>query len=268
MSKPDDLFTHLQGRKYFNITTQAVETIPSQPPSQPPVASDQGTKETCTSHAVGKADVAILDGFKYNSDQDIIIENCENAVGRRRVNVDAFSSAPPITLPIWKDGEARQDISVKHWIQHEPVDQTWRGPAMTPEQLQEHHMAMVVVWNLNELHVTGPHALYVKSFRNQDNGMLKGYVFDTINSWDHLDKTPLIHQREIRDLYYVSLYSESVPQESVAQAAGTSDENNHPRRTKDPHGGPGHSIVQNFLGNNSTNMGGNMVFGNSTTNYH
>ena len=238
MSKPDDLFTHLQGRKYFNITTQAVETIPSQPPSHPPVASDQGTKETCTSHAVGKADVAILDGFKYNSDQDIIIENCENAVGRRRVNVDAFSSAPPITLPIWKDGEARQDISVKHWIQHQPVDQTWRGPAMTPEQLQEHHMAMVVVWNLNELHVTGPHALYVKSFRNQDNGMLKGYVFDTINSWDHLDKTPLIHQREIRDLYYVSLYSESVPQESVAQAAGTSDENNHPRRTKDPHGGP------------------------------
>ena len=94
MSKPDDLFTHLQEKKFYNIDTKKVETIPSQPPSQPPVSSDQGSAETCTSHAVGKADVAILDGFGYNSDQDKIIENCENAVGRKKVNVEAFSSAP------------------------------------------------------------------------------------------------------------------------------------------------------------------------------
>ena len=128
-------------------------------------------------------------------------------------------------------------------------------------------MAMVVVWNLNELHIRGPHALYVKSFQKQENGILKGeYIFDCINSWGRLDKTPIIHQREVRDLYYVALYSESVP--SAAEAAKTSDNNKDPRRAKDPRGGQGHSIVQKFSGNNSTNMGGNMVFGNSTTHYH
>ena len=266
-----DLFTHLQEKKFYNIDTKRVEPIPSQQPSQPPVSSDQGSAETCTSHAVGKADVAILDGFGYNSDQDKIIENCENAVGGKKVNVDAFSSAPSVTLPIWKEGDggAWQDISVRHWIQHQAVDQTWRGPAMTPEQLQEHHMAMVVVWNLNELHITGPHAVYVKSFQNQENGILKGqYIFDCINSWDRLDRTPLVHQREIRDLYYVSLYSDKA-------GAGVPEPSGGQKRK--PGGGPGpqqdegqggNSIVQNFSGNNSTNMGGNMVFGNSTTNYH
>ena len=277
MSKPDDLFTHLQEKKFYNIDTKKVETIPSQPPSQPPVSSDQGSAETCTSHAVGKADVAILDGFGYNSDQDKIIENCENAVGRKKVNVEDFSSAPPITLPIRKEGDggAWQDISVKHWIQRQPVDQNWQGPAMTPEQLQEHHMAMVVVWNLDEkLHrVTGPHAVYAKSFfQKQKFGILKGaYIFECINSWGKLDKTPLVHEEEIRDLYYVSLYSDT----AVKAGAGVPKPSGGQKMK--PGGGPGpqqdegqggNSIVQNFSGNNSTNMGGNMVFGNSTTHYH
>ena len=265
-----DLFTHLQEKKFYNIDTKKVEPIPSQQPSQPPVSSDQGSAETCTSHAVGKADVAILDGFGYNSDQDKIIKECENAVGRKKVNVEAFSSAPPITLPIRKEGDggAWQDISVKHWIQHQPVDQNWRGPAMTPEQLQEHHMAMVLVWNLNEIHIIGPHAVYVKSFQKQENGILKGqYIFDCINSWDRLDKTPLIHQREIRDLYYVSLYTES----AASSAAGTSGEkknNKRPDGKEQQQQGDGHgrSMKMDIRGRGHNVFGGNI--GNTNVHYH
>ena len=66
-----ELRSFLQERKYYNITSGRVETVPSGAAvGQPPVSSDQGSiRLTCASHSVGKADVAILDEFGYNSNQ-------------------------------------------------------------------------------------------------------------------------------------------------------------------------------------------------------
>ena len=124
-------------------------------------------------------------------------------------------------------------------------------------------MAMVLVWNLNEIHITGPHAIYVKSFQKQENGILKGqYIFDCINSWDRLDKTPLIHQREIRDLYYVSLYSDTVkagagvPKPSGGQNKKPGGE---PRPQQD--GGQGDHVNMDVDGIGHHVSGGNIVHG-------
>ena len=127
-------------------------------------------------------------------------------------------------------------------------------------------MAMVLVWNLNEIHITGPHAIYVKSFQKQENGILKGqYIFDCINSWGRLDKTPLIHQREIRDLYYVSLYSDTVKAGAgVPKPSGGQKSGGGPGPQQD--GGQGGNINIKISGKGHSISGGNKISGDHTVN--
>ena len=133
-------------------------------------------------------------------------------------------------------------------------------------------MAMVVVWNLDEkLHrVTGPHAVYAKSFfQKQKFGILKGaYIFECINSWGQLDKTPLVHQEEIRDLYYVSLYSDT----AVKAGAGVPKPSGGQKRKAgggpgpQQDGGQGKHVRIDVSGSGNTQTGGNIAGG--TILYH
>ena len=123
-------------------------------------------------------------------------------------------------------------------------------------------MAMVVVWNLKEpLHgITGPHAVYAKSFQKQKFGMLKGaYIFECINSWDQLDKTPLVHQDEIRDLYYVSLFSDTVKAGAGIPKPSGGQNKKHGRPQQD--GGQGDHVNMDVDGIGHHVSGGNIVHG-------
>ena len=134
-------------------------------------------------------------------------------------------------------------------------------------------MAMVVVWNLDDkLHrVTGPHAVYAKSFfQKQKFGMLKGdYIFECINSWGKLDKTPLVHEEEIRDLYYVSLYSDT----AVKAGAGVPKPSGGQKRKAGGGPGPqqdegqGGNIFIHISGKGNSMSGGNKIDGDQNNYY-
>ena len=74
------LLNLLRQRKTYDIharVDKSVDLIGAQPEltGQSSVVSDQGTEPTCSSHAVGKAIVEIIDGFTMDCDQDKIIED-------------------------------------------------------------------------------------------------------------------------------------------------------------------------------------------------
>ena len=76
-----DFLSKLKEKKFFNIFDKQEDTVPgrrrSPVPGQPPEVSNQGQVPVCTSHAVGKGVVAILDGANLNCYQvDIMFSNC------------------------------------------------------------------------------------------------------------------------------------------------------------------------------------------------
>ena len=68
-----DFLSKLKEKKFFNIVDKQEDTIPSRAvppiPSQPATVSDQGQVPVCTSHAVGKGVVDILNGANLDCDQ-------------------------------------------------------------------------------------------------------------------------------------------------------------------------------------------------------
>ena len=50
------------------------------PPAQPPKPSNQGQRPVCSSHAIAKALVDILDGFGYDCDQQDIIDKLGKSI--------------------------------------------------------------------------------------------------------------------------------------------------------------------------------------------
>ena len=68
-----DFLSKLKEKKFFNIVDKQEDTIPGRAvppiPSQPATVSDQGQVPVCTSHAVGKGVVDILNGANLDCDQ-------------------------------------------------------------------------------------------------------------------------------------------------------------------------------------------------------
>ena len=70
----------LKLRKIYDVRTKQPSTMPLgfsplASAGQPAVVSDQGNNMTCSSHAVGKAGVEIIDGLGMDCDQDKIIQD-------------------------------------------------------------------------------------------------------------------------------------------------------------------------------------------------
>ena len=76
-----------------------------------------------------------------------------------------------ISVQVWgreEDEKDQKTVKIKLWIQRQtgvPV-KNWDGPAVTPEQMETHHMAMVAVWKVREMAEESSskyHAIYVDS---------------------------------------------------------------------------------------------------------
>ena len=80
-----DFLSKLKEKKFFNIVDKQEDTIPGRAvppiPSQPATVSDQGQVPVCTSHAVGKGVVDILNGANLDCDQ-VHQLNCLYVVSR------------------------------------------------------------------------------------------------------------------------------------------------------------------------------------------
>ena len=98
---PDEasFFKALRQRKIYDIQNRVDKSVdligaPPELTGQSSVVSDQGTELTCSSHAVGKAIVEIIDGFTMDCDQDKIIEDLIKTVqpGRQATYIQEFAN--------------------------------------------------------------------------------------------------------------------------------------------------------------------------------
>ena len=190
-----DFLSKLKEKKFFNIFDKQEDTVPgrrrSPVPGQPPEVSNQGQVPVCTSHAVGKGVVAILDGANLNCYQvDIMFSNCSNRLSwslslqdevinslievaqpeKTPVRVGDLSQKS-ISVQVWgheEDEADRKTIKIKLWIQSQTrVNvKNWDGPRVPTDELKEQKMAMVAVWEVKEEAVESfnkYHAVYVDS---------------------------------------------------------------------------------------------------------
>ena len=190
-----DFLSKLKEKKFFNIFDKQEDTVPgrrrSPVPGQPPEVSNQGQVPVCTSHAVGKGVVAILDGANLNCYQvDIMFSNCSNRLSwslslqdevinslievaqpeKTPVRVGELSQKS-ISVQVWgheEDEADRKTIKIKLWIQSQTrVNvKNWDGPRVPTDELKEQKMAMVAVWEVKEEAVESfnkYHAVYVDS---------------------------------------------------------------------------------------------------------
>ena len=88
----------LRKRETYDIQSKVDKSVdaigaPPELMGQPSVVSNQGTEDTCASHAVGKAIVEIIDRFRLNTDQDKIIEDLIKTVqpGRQETFIREFN---------------------------------------------------------------------------------------------------------------------------------------------------------------------------------
>ena len=227
-------------RQFYNIKSKSlehvVEVLASPLPGSPPVSDDQGEEPVCTSHAVGKCMVDILDGFGYDCSQEEIVESLKERVQpkHKAVRFEAFEGVG-FDVSIWKrgtDSTITRKVPICLKIQRQPRVNiaNWRGP-VTSDLRKEHHLSVAGIWEYNpnaRKEEERYHAVYIDEFtknpgtryihllhfiliiQNQCYTLYlgNGYTLKCINSWGTLkEPNPELSNKKFTDLFYVSLYS-------------------------------------------------------------
>ena len=210
----------LRQRETYDIQSKvdkSVDSIGAVPEltGQSSVVSDQGTELTCASHAVGKAIVEIIDGFRFDSDQEKIIEDLIKTVqpSLQPTFILEFANKS-IEIEIWNPGYRSRSriVTISIFVQSQTnVDQhNWIGPKMTSQELKDKNTRVVAVWKRKNTtqSVHSYHAVYVKNI-TKSPGKTE-FTLDCVNSWgDQQDPNPKISNRDISSLHYISLYMDT-----------------------------------------------------------
>ena len=223
----DSFLNYLRRKKIFDINDRRLKPlqqfISHVPAGQPAVVSNQGQDPTCSSHAVGKAVVELLDGFNLDCKQEKIIDHLVNVVqpDKTPVPITAFNDKQ-IDLEFWDKGsdpneftEARASLLVQCEYPS-PQSPSWREPAMTMKQLTDNRNSrMIAVYDPepDQKDAHDLHAVYVQSFQKipknpKDKNSAK-YSFTCINSWGGVRPHPCIPNTQIKALYYIFLFCDS-----------------------------------------------------------
>ena len=164
----------LKERKFYNIKSKSLDLIPEVPPSpkpgSSPIPDDQGQQPVCTSHAVGKCVVDILDGFGYDCDQEEVVTSLKERVQplSQAVQFEAFEGET-ISVKIWKketDGSRSRSVSISLKVQRQSRVNiaNWTGP-IQGKQLKEHHLSVAGIWDCKPKALKPEdryHAVYIK----------------------------------------------------------------------------------------------------------
>ena len=151
----DSFIQFLRRKKIFDISDRRLKPLQQftaqVPPGQPAVVSDQGNDPTCSSHAVGKVIVEILDSFNLDCDQEKIIDHLVNIVQPDKEPVPIYEfNNQQIDLEFWEKGADPRGFTearITLMVQHQPVNNTtWKEPAMTEKQLKDNNSRMVAVY--------------------------------------------------------------------------------------------------------------------------
>ena len=188
---------------------------------QPAEVSDQGTKLTCASHAMGKVLVEILNNFYLDCDQKKIIEDLITNVQPTGEAVPIYKfNFSKIDLEFWDSTSEKQEkIQIQMVIQHKIVNESWKIPAMSLQELDEHNTKVLAVYKPPKQPNTF-HAVFVKSFEENPKNKNE-YTFYCLNSWgDEIDPEPVISSKDMVALHYISLI-ESKSGKDLVEAGAT-----------------------------------------------
>lgn len=166
----------LEKQLFYNINSKSlervVEVLASPVPGASPVPDDQGEEPVCTSHAVGKCTVDILDGFGYDCSQEEIVKSLKEHVQpkHKAVRFEGFNGVG-LNVSIWKrgtDSSKSRKVPICLKIQRQPRVNiaNWRGP-VSSELRREHHLSVAGIWDYNpnaEKEAERYHAVYIEEF--------------------------------------------------------------------------------------------------------
>ena len=217
---PHDLLQRLRRKEYFDVyegKTKVWDGNRPLPPSQPAIPSDQLDKETCSSHAVGKAVVELFNDYGYDCDQDDIIEQLEKNVqpDGKAEHVENFHEHS-VVVRFWRRGMESmvQSVEVSFIVQSEDIKVDWVTPKLSMEQLKQHNVKIVGCQKIPSATGTAHarHAVYVREFSSND-GKNKYVLFECTNSWgmdENFDPYPQLKSyKEIYQLHYISFITVS-----------------------------------------------------------
>jgi len=203
---------------------------------------------TCSSHAVGKAIVEILNNFNLNCDQKKITDDLINLVqpDLAPVAINKFNTTK-FDLQYWnKDQIEKTDTRVTLVIQHQALKtfsrknvqrvQSAKKPDMTVKQLGDHNMKMMAVYEIPNGTRYRYHAVYVNTYRSTNKKQNVSYFFECVNSWgDKTDPTPFIPFNDIESLYYVTLFEDlDLVEAGATKEGGSSSDPDHMKQVDMP----------------------------------
>ena len=163
-------------RQFYNIkinSLEGVDEVHAAPvPGAAPVPDDQGEEPVCTSYAVGKCTVDVLDGFGYDCSQEEIVKSLKERVqpNHKPVRFEDFDGVG-LNVSIWKRGTnstKTRKVPICLKIQRQPRVNiaNWRGPVLR-ELRREHHLSVAGIWEYNanaEKEDKRYHAVYIEEF--------------------------------------------------------------------------------------------------------
>ena len=215
---------YLRRQEYFDIVSQQVKflydkTEPGPPSGQPAVVSNQGNAPTCSSHAVGKCIVDIIDSYGLNCDQEAVIKALIKEVqpDQKAEYIHRFNKRS-IDVNVWAKDGTKAKIKISLLVQPNDyasisrMTQEWfkNGPKMTKKEMLKYNKRMVGCW-IGSHQQPFKHAVYIKEWTQVD-GTKNKYNFDCINSWGEgplKQPTPQLGEKDFSNVYYVSLYAET-----------------------------------------------------------
>ena len=185
-------------------------------PGVPARVSNQGQKETCSSHSVGKAIVDILDWAGWNAKQETIIDDLiekYQSDGRAGYPDILFNNKKVEVEVTNKKDESKKtkcEFKIKILKQEgeelEPGSHDYNTPPLG-EDLKENQLGMVLDWDYYNITLGKytPHAVYAEKYSTRTE------EFTCINSWGpNQNDKPKVSKAKVRDIYYVSIEQQSV----------------------------------------------------------
>ena len=200
--------SHISTTTQTNVTKKIKTNLPKKfadsftlqaPPAQPATWSDQGKESTCTKHSVGKAIVAILDGYGLDCDQEKVIAELGDKCPRFP------SEFNEKRMKVWvteKEGDKEAgEIEIEV---HVTTGETYMENHIWKQKLQEcsDSMRMVITWDMTTAKDKMPvtHCLFCKKVSDDKK------TFYCLNSWGEFnEQTPEVPSMRVCAVDYVSI---------------------------------------------------------------
>ena len=148
---------------------------------------------TCSSHALGKGIVKIMDAGGFDVEQEEVIETLQARVSSP-VNTSAFDQMEVKIHATDKETELERDIVIKIVVEEISEDDL--------DMVQDNKKALIIRWEILNMWTgeENPHAIYVEKYDAASK------VFYCINSWGRFNKSkPKVHMSAVSRIYSISL---------------------------------------------------------------